>query len=583
VTGREQACCGACGGRRLPRLRGTAVAAEGGSVAGIQLDRGPAHGQAGAAAPARPGPPPARRAALDPLAALWRGHRLFIVVAGLSLLPRALAVLAFRPALLTPDSFGYLIAAIHPRPGQTRPAGYSVLLWLLSPFHSLPLVTSVQHLLGVATAAIGYAVLRRWGLPGWGATLATAPTLFGSRQIMMESTIWPDSLYGLLGMAAVALLLTRRTPAVWRAAAAGLLLAWCAVVRGNGPVLIAPVLAYLLVRRAGWRAAAVTAVAFAVPLAGYMTVFWARTGTFGTTASDGFFLWSRTMSFANCAVIKPPARLRPLCPDRQPGYRRRPAPAWSVSALLDEPTPAHWLWQKGAWWRHDARPGINPANNALAMHFALRAIAAQPGAYLAAVARDVTLTFLATDRATSFRTMHFTAQPDVPVMFRSYRRDLRLYGHVSTGTHPVQPYAYFLELYQLPVWFPGIEFGLVLAAGMAGVARRWRYWGGPGALPWAAAVLGVVFPVAVHEYHYRYAITAVPLACLAAGLAWSRAGVTDQAGAGERERGGQAGGRHHGQQVPVAEAGDGHRQDEQGHGGCPGQQAGPAPVPPAPG
>jgi hypothetical protein len=41
-------------------------------------------------------------------------------------------------------------------------------------------------------------------------------------------------------------------------------------------------------------------------------------------------------------------------------------------------------------------------------------------------------------------------------------------------------------------------------------------------LPWAVAALGVLVPVAVHEYHYRYAITIVPAACLAAGLAFAR-------------------------------------------------------------
>ena len=51
------------------------------------------------------------------------------------------------------------------------------------------------------------------------------------------------------------------------------------------------------------------------------------------------FLWSRTMSFANCAIIKPPADLVPLCPQNQPDHPTSPAPAWSVSALLERAQP----------------------------------------------------------------------------------------------------------------------------------------------------------------------------------------------------------------------------------------------------
>ena len=111
------------------------------------------------------------------------------------------------------------------------------------------------------------------------------------------------------------------------------------------------------------------------------------------------FLWSRTMSFANCAIIKPPADLVPLCPQNQPGHPTSPAPAWSVSALLNERSPADYLWAPGAWYRHDAHPGINAYNNKLATQFAERAILAQPLDYLKTVGKEVFLTFFATDRS----------------------------------------------------------------------------------------------------------------------------------------------------------------------------------------
>ena len=252
-----------------------------------------------------------------------------------------------------------------------------------------------------------------------------------------------------------------------------------------------------------------------------MGLFAAKYGNYALTNSDGMFLWSRTMSFADCSVIRPPAALRMLCPDRQPDPPR-PAGPWSVPAMLGSPTPAAYLWAPGAWWRKDAHPGFNAANNGLALHFALDAIRAQPASYARTVASGVMLTFLATDRTLNVRQLHFTPVPDVVRLDRSQRRHLEAYGHVGSDTHPVEPYAYFLYLYQEPVYFPGIVFGLVLAAGLAGAVRQWRRGGGPPALPWAVAAVGIVVPVAVHEYHYRYAITVIPVACLAAGLAFAR-------------------------------------------------------------
>lgn len=462
-------------------------------------------------------------------ATIWRDHRLITVAVGLSLLPRVLATLAFRPALFTSDSFGYLGGGVHLAPGLTHPFGYPLLLRVLEPFHSVTLITATQHLMGIATAVTGYAVLRRWSLPAWGAVLAACPTLFDSRQVELESAILPDAIYALLLMAAVGILITRRQPTVGWYALAGLLLAGAALTRTNGSAAMAAVAAVLAVQRVGWKAIAAAAVAFAMPVLAYVAAFDSIYGSFGLTETDGFFLWSRTMSFANCAVIKPPADLRALCPDRQPGHPSGPTPAWSVSALLNARSPAAYLWAHGAWWRHGKQTGMDAANNARAMRFALSAIRAQPVDYVRTVSSGIMMTFLATDRSLGVRSLHFTAVPYVPSLSPRDVRRLRAYAHTSSDTHPVPPYAYFLYLYQEPVYFPGIAFGLVLLAGLAGVARnlRRRGWqgvrGGPAALPWAVAVTGVVVPVAVHEYHYRYAITVVPLACLAAGLAFVRA------------------------------------------------------------
>jgi hypothetical protein len=454
-------------------------------------------------------------------AALWRDHRLFAILVTLAVGLRVLATLAFRPALFIPDSFDYMHDGVHLVIEQLRPAGYPILLRLLAPLHSLLLLTTLQHLMGIGAAIIVYGVLRHWGLPSWGACLAAVPTLFDARQMAMESYILPDTVFGFVVLVAVAFLLTRRTPAIWQCAAAGLLVAWASVLRGNGAPVALALLAFMLVRRVGWRAFCAGLAAFAVPLAAYVAAFAATYGQVNITNSSGLFLWSRTMSFANCAVIKPPPDLRPLCPERQT-VTAPPVKPWSVSSLLAERTPGEYLWSKGAWWRHDAQPGVNAYNNQLGTRFALAAIKAQPLDYLRVTARGVLLTFLATDRPNDYLSLNFTSGPDVYPLPANYLSYLRAYAHVSTDTHPVQPYAYFMYLYQLPVWFPGVAYFVVMLIGLGGVLRQWRRWGGPAALPWAAAVIGIVVPVALAQYLYRYAITAVPLACLAAGLAFAR-------------------------------------------------------------
>jgi hypothetical protein len=454
-------------------------------------------------------------------AALWRDHRLFTLLVAVATAVRVLATLAFRPALFIPDSFDYLHDGTHLVIEQLRPAGYPILLRVLAPLHSLLLVTTLQHLMGIGAGIIVYGLLRHWGLPGWGAALAAVPTLFDARQMALESYILPDAVFGFVILVAVALLMTKRRPAAWQCIGAGLLLAWASVLRGNGAPIVLALLGCMLIRRVGWRALGAGLAAFAVPLAAYVAVFAATYGQPDITNSTGLFLWSRTMSFANCAVIKPPADLRALCPDQQ-SVTARTAPAWSVSALLAERTPGEYLWSPGAWWRHDAHPGVNSYNNQRAMRFALDAIKAQPLGYLRVTAQGVLLTFLATDRADNYLSLNFTSGPVVNPMPANYQSFLRRYAHVTSNTHPVQPYAYFMYLYQLPVWFPGAAFFVVLVLGLAGVARQWRRWGGPGALPWAVAVIALVVPVAVAQYLYRYAITAVPLACLAAGLAFVR-------------------------------------------------------------
>jgi hypothetical protein len=456
-------------------------------------------------------------------ATLWREHRLMTIAVLLGLVPRVLALLAFRPALLTADSFVYMSSAVTHTLGTIRPSGYSLFLALARVLPgTLLAVTVLQHLMGLAVAVIVYALLRSRGLPGWGATLAALPTLFDVREIALESYILPDTLFGLVLIIVVALLLTRRPPSGWQCAAAGLLLAYACVLRGNGLPLAVVAGLFLLIRRVGWKALAAAAAAFAVPLLGYVAAFHAAYGTYNLTASDGLFLWSRTTSFANCKIIRPAPQLVPLCAGRAKGITVPAPAAWSVPHLLAAPTPSDYLWSAGAWWRHDAQPGVNNYNNRLGQQFAVAAIKAQPLDYLRVVGRDVLLTFAATDRSQGASAMTFTPAARIAALPAYYRADEQAYAGTTANTHAVTPWSFWLFLYQQPVIFPGLLFLAVVAAGLAGVLRNWRRWGGPAALPWTLAAVSILSPALLTRSLYRYVIVAIPLSALAAGLAFTR-------------------------------------------------------------
>jgi hypothetical protein len=456
--------------------------------------------------------------------ALWTGHRLFTIALILALIPRILEMLAFRPALTTADSFVYMQEAVNHALGTIRPSGYPMFLAFFSVLpHALPYVVAVQHLMGLAIAVIVYALLRYWGLPAWGATLATLPTLFDTREIALESYILPDTLYCLVLLIIVALLITRHTPRPWQCVTAALLLAYVCVLRGNGILLVVVVAAFLLIRRVGWRALTASFAVFAFPLCMYALVFHGETGQFNLTSSDGMFLWSRTTSFANCKIIKPPADLRPLCPSAEKPTRvSRDSPSFSLSNDLIINSPTEYLWASDAWWRTDSDPGFNAHNDSLAMSFALRAIEKQPLSYLRVVSRDTLLTFIATDRPQDGYNMYLTPTPRITKLPSYYVRYERSFAGTTENTHAVYPWAQLMLDYQQPVWFPGVVFLLIVLAGLAGVVRDWRRWGGVKLLPWGIAAVSILSPALVTQPLYRYAIAAIPLACLAAGLTFAR-------------------------------------------------------------
>jgi hypothetical protein len=481
---------------------------------------------AAAATDARPGMAAVR--GLESFRQLVGRHALFSAALALAVVPRVIVMLGFQPAVLFKlDSYDYLWGATHLAPNPVNPSGYSLFLWLLLPAHSLTLVAGLQHVMGLGIAVMVYATARRYDVAAWLATLAALPVLFDPAQFLLEQLIMADIVAMLLLIAAFAVLLVRGTPSLWRCATAGLLMGASVIVRPTSLPLIVVIAAFLLVRRAGWRRAGAALGAGLLPVLGYALWFSSAYGTLNLTNSNGLFLWSRTMSFANCSVIKPPADLQALCPNRQRGVPARPA--------ASRPQPKVYLWDHLAWqWQPPSAAFVpdtaafTTAKNARAMRFAERAILAQPLAYAFVVAQDGVRPLVDSDTFL-FPVTQPTPKGQPPANYRYELGAVRSYLGTTAGIGPYlghhlgarlqQPFARLVQAYQQIVFLPAPVFGLILAVGLVGIMARRRH-AAVAALLWLSAVITIVLPVAEHEYTYRYVIPAIPLACLAAALAF---------------------------------------------------------------
>jgi hypothetical protein len=307
-------------------------------------------------------------------AAFARTHWFVLAILALAAAIRVLVAVAYRPALFFSDSWAYVrmaFGASHFAPD--RPSGYPGLLWAIdAPRRSLVAVTTVQHIAGLVTAALSYALLRRLGVSRWPAAGATGLIALDAYAIALEQTILAEAFFTVT-LVLGAFLVAGKERGDMAVAASGAALALAATMRPVALFAVPAWFVYLLLRHRRLRVLALSLSALLVPLLVYAAVYDANQGRFGLTKADGWFLYGRVGEIADCSKFDPPQEIADLC---QP------------LARSNGEGPLYYLWS-----------GRSPANRKYGLpsgsdgsrplqRFAFAVIRGRPAAYAELVGRD---------------------------------------------------------------------------------------------------------------------------------------------------------------------------------------------------
>ncbi len=452
------------------------------------------------------------------LGRLVAGHRAFAVVLLVAAALRAMVIAGWPPIFWFNDSYNYVIDAVTRKPDVVRSNGYPFFLQAIEPFHSLLLLAGLQAMMGLAMGLAIYAVLRRRGLPWWGATLPALPVLFDVFELQLEHMIMSDVLFVFLITIAIVLLCWSDQPSWLTCVIVGLLIGYAALVRTVGEPLLIVVVVLLLVRRVNWKRLATLLVVGLLPIVGYMGWYHSFYGKYALDGSSGSFLYSRVSSFAECGQIPNlPSDLRVLCDPKPVADRVN-----SQQYIWDTTTPLY---------RYSHGHNFSAQADSAAGKFAKQALLAQPMSY-ARVAFDDTMHTFTWDRSQSDLTgsgpsYRFRITVDAVPWWEHYypvdKTSVITYASPTLGQPKVvTPWSYLIIDYQKVFYLRGTMLGAILLIGLAGALLRWRRWGGITLLPWVVGVLLVVIPPLTAGFSYRYVVAAVPVSCLAAGLACTR-------------------------------------------------------------
>jgi hypothetical protein len=271
-----------------------------------------------------------------------------------------------------------------------RPAGYPLFLRIIRyVIPELSAVVVVQHLLGLATAALLYAAVWRLTSRKWLSALPAGLVALSGDQILLEHSILTESLYTFLvtaGLCGLVLALAGDRWSVALLVVSGFALGASATIRAVGMPLILAVTVWLfLAVSADWRrrlrvSATMAVPAFAVAL-GYIVLQGALTGTWGVSRASGWALYTRVAPIADCTEFDPPDGSAVLCESR---------PSFSKTAGQGRAGPGFYQYVGGPSIERYGNPFQTGLRGSGTMgEFARAVILHQPLGYMREVARDM--------------------------------------------------------------------------------------------------------------------------------------------------------------------------------------------------
>jgi hypothetical protein len=394
-------------------------------------------------------------------------------------------------------------------PFYQKPAGYSILLRIIHVFSSdLSVTILVQHILGIATGVLLYKAVRRTGAPPYLGLLPAAIVFFGGTGLFLEHTLLGDAPFAFAQAVGVyAAVRALSEPGLRWPLLTGVAIGVSFLIKpvGLASALLVPPLLLLAApgsRRRRLRSATATAIAIIAMVFAYVAAQGLVTGYWGYVRDDGWNLYARVATFADCSQFTPSKGTRLLCPTEPLGHRMSQN-GFEYSA--SSPAVRFFTPSDPAGW------------NATLERFSVAAIEQEPIDYLKAIVRG--LPFYITNRPgegytpTTLREELLTAtgwHEVIAAYYPHYQADTRESGSIRP-----------LVFYEEHTRVQGALLVLLLLVAIVGAPLL------TGRQRWAAilftltAIFSAILAVAGNSYDARYAYpTFGPLAAGAALGAW---------------------------------------------------------------
>jgi hypothetical protein len=246
---------------------------------------------------------------------------------------------------------------------------------LMLPGREIGIVTVVQHLAGLVTVGVVYALMLRASVARRWAAFVVALIAIDAWTLALEQRLLAETFFTLAIVVSLYLAVSAGGR-WWMIVVAGALLGASATLRTVGIFTIPALLVYLAWEHRSVRVPMAAACAAMAPLLLYASAHAAAVGSFGLTDSGGWFLYARVAEIADCSKSSVAPEARFLCQPANDPYRHKGV--------------AHYLWDTDSPAQHRLGPvGQDPRANELLGNFARIVIKDQPGDYAGMVSADV--------------------------------------------------------------------------------------------------------------------------------------------------------------------------------------------------